>query len=275
MGSAMPSRLLFLLAVAAYLLAVRALAGHPHVQVTEELRVALPRFVQVLMAGGDRYLAANVASIRAVVAATEKMNPDNFRIQGRVQQDASWFNPAHEDNYYVAAAILPWVGELDAGQAVLRRAAEVRRFDFQPAFFYAFNIYHFLRDPAAAAAVLEKAAPYIRSEGDRITMENLAIIWAERGYEPARALRIVEASAASARSGGFKSYLLLRAKRLRGLLALQEAAEKFKAGHDRPPRDLKELVTARLIDSIPQDPFGYGYGLDANGVPILLSTLQK
>lgn len=268
-------RLLFLVAVGGYFFAVRLLGAYPHAEVSDELRVALPRFVQVLMTGGDRFLAANVSSIRAIVAATEKMNADNFHIQARLQQDAAWFNPSHEDNYYVAAAILPWANELDAAQTVLQRATEARHFDFQPPFYYAFNIYHFKRDPAAAAEVLVKAAPHIRSENNRITMENLAIIWTERGYESSRALRIVEAAATSARSGGFKSYLLLRAKRLRGLLDLQTAAEKFSAERHRPLRDINELVQAGLIDSLPQDPFGYGYGLDANGVPILLSTLLK
>lgn len=270
-----PFRLLFLLAVVGYFLSVRVLSEHRHKDISDELRVALPRFVQVLMTGGDRFLAANVSSIRAIIAAPEKMAADDFHIQARLQQDAAWFNPSHEDNYYVAAAILPWYNELDAAQAVLQRASDARRFDFQPPFYYAFNLYHFKRDPAAAAEVLVKAAPHIRSENNRITMENLAIVWTERGYEPSRALRIVEASAASARSGGFKSYLLLRAKRLRGLLALQAAAEKFKRERQRPLRDINELVQAGFIDSLPQDPFGFGYGLDANGVPILLSTLRK
>lgn len=270
-----PFRLLFLLAVVGYFLSVRVLSEHRHKDISDELRVALPRFVQVLMTGGDRFLAANVSSIRAIIAAPEKMAADDFHIQARLQQDAAWFNPSHEDNYYVAAAILPWYNELDAAQAVLQRASDARRFDFQPPFYYAFNLYHFKRDPAAAAEVLVKAAPHIRSENNRITMENLAIVWTERGYEPSRALRIVEASAASARSGGFKSYLLLRAKRLRGLLALQAAAEKFKRERQRPLRDINELVQAGFIDSLPQDPFGFGYGLDENGVPILLSTLRK
>jgi hypothetical protein len=40
---------------------------------------------------------------------------------GKLQRDIAWFNPAHEDNYYIAAAILPWNGQVDAAQYVCAR----------------------------------------------------------------------------------------------------------------------------------------------------------
>ena len=44
----------------------------------------------------------------------------------------SWLNPAHEDNYYVATATLPWNGQVDAAQMILRRATLARQKDSQP-----------------------------------------------------------------------------------------------------------------------------------------------
>lgn len=255
--------------------ALGRLNGVPHAGVVQEMQVALPRFVQVAMAGGDRYLAANLATWRALVASTENMQKDNYAIQGRLQADAAWLNPSHEDNFYVAAAILPWYGELEAAQYVLRRASESRPYDWQPALYYAFNIYHFERDPARAAQWLQKAAPQIPSEDNRYMLEGVAVSWFEKGYQPATAVKVIESMAETARSGGFKKFLLLRAERLRTLLTLQEAGESYRTRYGKPIRSLQDLVDARLIGAVPADPFGFGFGVNAEGIPVLLTTPSK
>lgn len=264
--------LMRLLALGLFVLSVNRLGGIKPVGVVEELQVALPRFVQVMMAMGDRYLAANIATFRAMVASTSEMKEENFRVQGQVQRDAAWLNPAHEDNYYVAAAILPWHGQFEAAQDVLALAMEARPYDWQPAFYYAFNLYYIKKQPIAAADVLLKAAPKVGNERNRMMMESLAYGWYEKGYEPHAALNLLEASAKTARVGMLRRYLLLRAERLRGLLRLQEAAALFRNRHGRPPGQLDELVKSGFIDRIPDDPFGNGYGLNQQGEPVLLRT---
>jgi tetratricopeptide (TPR) repeat protein len=267
--------ILGIVGVLLYGTALWRLNGVPHAGVVQEMQVALPRFVQVAMAGGDRYLAANMATWRALVASTENMQKDNYVIQGRLQADAAWLNPSHEDNFYVAAAILPWFGELEAAQYVLRRASESRPYDWQPALYYAFNIYHFERDPARAAQWLQRAAPKIPSENDRYILEGIAVSWFEKGYQPATALKVIESMAATARSGGFKKYLLVRAERLRSLVTLQEAGERYRTRYGKRIRSLQDLVDARLIAAIPVDPFGFGFGVNAEGTPVLLTTPPK
>jgi hypothetical protein len=49
---------LALVGMVIYALAVSRLAEAPRRPALEEMRVAVPRFAQVLLAGGDRYLAA-------------------------------------------------------------------------------------------------------------------------------------------------------------------------------------------------------------------------
>lgn len=254
---------------ACYVIAVHRLGQVPRADVSEEMQVALPRFIQVVLAGGDRYLAADVATFRALVASTEKMRSDNYAVQAQVQRDAAWLNPAHEDNYYVAAAILPWNGQFDAGQEVLARAMAARPWDWNPPFYFAFDLYHLKRQPVAAANVLLRAAPMVRSEQNRMAMEGLAYAWYERGYDTASALKMLELSAESARSGALKSYLVIRAARLRSLLQLQEAAARFAEKTGRPLHSLDELVTHGLIDRLPVDPFGVGYALNEKGEPVL------
>lgn len=244
----------------------------PRTNVVQEMQVALPRFVQVGLAGGDRYLAANIDGFRALVASTEHMQAENFKIQGRVQQDVAWLNPAHEDNYYIAAAILPWYGEVDAAQDVLLRAIDARPFDWQPIFYYAFNLYYFKKDPASAAQWLLKASPRATDQNDRFAIENVAARWFEKGYEPRVAIGVVESMANQSHEGGFKRYLKTRVERLRILETLQEAAVQFKSRTGQPLHDLQELVNAGLIHALPVDPFGFGYVVDKDGQPVLLNA---
>src|SRR5690606_35666466 len=122
----------------------------------------------------------------------------------------SWLNPGHEDNYYVAAAILPWVGEVDAAQNVLARASLARRYDYQPAFYYGFNQLHFRGDAAGASAWLREAAEHLPEGNNRIQMQNLAAIWLEKTQDIDLAIRVVEAMAEQAKRRDFKHYLELR-----------------------------------------------------------------
>ncbi len=261
-----------LIAVLLYAAAINHLNNIPRTSVVQEMQVALPRFVQVGLAGGDRYLAANIDGFRALVASTDRMQADNFRIQGRVQQDVAWLNPAHEDNYYIAAAILPWNGEVDAAQNVLLRAIAARPFDWQPIFYYAFNLYHFKRDPVAAAQWLLKASPRAANQNDRFAIESLAARWFEKGYEPRLAIGVIEGMANQSRDSGFKRYLKTRVARLRSLETLRKAAVQFQSNTGRPLRELQELVSAGLIQALPVDPFGFGYAVDNEGQPILLNA---
>ena len=97
--------LLALVSALVFVATAERLKSAPRQSVSVEMQVAMPLFVQVFMAMGDRHLAANIAAIRALVVAPEKMRPEEFRILAKVQEDVSWLNPAHEDNYYIAFAL--------------------------------------------------------------------------------------------------------------------------------------------------------------------------
>ncbi len=254
-----------LLCAAAFLAGAQFLKTAPRQTVEVEMQVALPLFVQVAMTVGDRYLAANLAAIRALVASTEKMKADDYAILARVQQDVSWLNPAHEDNYYIAAAILPWVGEIDATQAILARAAKSRPFDYQPAFYYAFHLLHFKGDAAAASAALRDAAEHMPEGDDRLNMQNLAAIWLDRAQDIELSIRVVQAMAQQSKRRDFRAYLEQRVTRLKNLKALRAAAAVFVERTGRTPVSPEELVEAGLIPTIPADPFGFGFAVTKSG----------
>lgn len=254
-----------------YGFAARHLASMPRETVAAELLVTLPRFAQVTMAAGDRHLAANLAGFRVLVASTERMSKEDYAVQARLQQDIAWLNPAHEDNYYIAASILPWSGEVDASQYVLKRAVGARPFDWYPLFLYGFGLYHFKHDPAEGARWLLVGAERATVPQDQWVLQNIAAKWIEKGYETRMAANLVESMASSAPSGSFKKYLHLRAVRLGDLARLRDLADTYARLKGRKLSRLDDLVSAGLLESLPRDPLGLGYDLDPEGRPILRS----
>lgn len=234
-----------------------------------ELLVALPRFAQVAIAGGDRHLAANLAGFRVLVASTMRMRPEDYAVQARLQRDIAWFNPAHEDNYYIAAAILPWSGHVDAAQEVLQRAGDRRTFDWQPLFYRGFGHYYFLKDPARGAQLLLDGVPRAMDQQDAWALQNLAARWIERGYDGRTAASMVGAMAKSSPSGAFRNYLNARSERIRILEDLRDAAKLYRERTGRPLERLEDLVDARIVDSLPSDPLGVGFAVGSDGVPAM------
>lgn len=257
---------LLVLLIALFVLSVFQLDRWPSRPVSSEMVVALPKLVQVLFAGGDRYLAANLGGIRALVADTQNMNQDQFRILARVQEDVAWLNPAHEDNYYIASAILPWNGQLDAAQFVLHQAIDARPFDMWPSFYFAFHIYHFKQDPLTAAEWLRFGSTRTMDEHESLLLNDIASRWVRNGTDRKSAIGILTAMANAARSGGFSAHLRKHVKRLENLLLLEDAAKRFQGRYGRMPESIELLLSESLIEGgHPVDPFGARYLLKADG----------
>jgi len=266
---------LLLLGALAFAFATDRLASVKRVDPSPELAVALPLFVQVAMAGGDRHLAANMAFVRALVTESQRMTADDYRLLAKIQRDVAWLNPAHEDNYYIAAAILAWNREVNAAQYVLRRAAQARPFDYQPSFFYSFNLYYFDKDPVAASAWLREAAEKLDDPNERLAMRNFAARWLDRSKDLELAIRVIEAMATHERRPDFRKYLLRRVERLRILAGLREAADRYRRQTGQPLKQIDQLVAAGLIDAVPADPFGFGFAVGKDGDPIILNVKRK
>lgn len=257
--------LLALLGALGFVMVLPALYTSSRPLVSPEMEVALPRFVQVLMAAGDRFLAANLAAFRALVVSTESMTSENYRILGIVQSDAAWLNPAQEDNYYIAAAILPWAGEVAATQYILRQATEARPFDSGPPFYYAFNELHFLKRPVEAAKWLLIAADHSKDQMEQIQLQQVAALWVSKGEDKEFSIRLHRQMAKATRHKPFARFLEKRAQRLENLLLLDRAIDSYQELAGRPPSKLQQLVDKSILPAIPADPFGVSYTIGSKG----------
>lgn len=264
--------LLALLCFATHALLVPALYARPRPPVSSDMEVALPRSAQIVMALGDRYLAANLAGFRALVAATEKMSAENYHVLALVQSDIAWLNPAHEDNYYIAAPVLPWNGEVAAAQYILRRASDARPFDWQPPFYYAFNALHFLKNQKDGVEWMQIAAEHTQDEKEKLQLQQMAAIWVSKGEDPEFAIRWHRAMAKGTRYKSFARFLEKRADRLDNLLAISRAVTQYQARFGKPPAQIKDLVDHALLPSLPVDPFGMKYAIDGHGKPVAIDA---
>lgn len=230
----------------------------------EVLRVRLPLLVQLLYSGGDPYLAANLNVFRSVVVDTGVTERETYRIQGQLQMDAARLNPLHEDNYYLAAAILPWNGQVEASQNVLLPAANARKWDMWPAFYYAFNAMYFERDMTKAGHWAEVAAQ--RHPRNAPALRSMAAAWYERQNDSAVALDVLRNMYAQSRDKDFRQLLGWRIARLEGLLALRAALAEYRKQHQGElPASWEQLIGYGGLKVFPEDPLGAGYTLDASG----------
>lgn len=243
--------------------------------VYEEMHVVLPPVAQLLMTGGDQYLAAHLSAVRALVSSPNDMTAEQFKVLGLVQRDAARFNPLHFDNYFIAAAVLPWYGEVDAGREVLRRAAEARTFDSLASFHYAFLLYHFDKDPIAGAAWLEKAAERATSEEERLMFVQMASSWLAKASNLEQSIAMIRGFARQAAYPRFRDFLNRRADRLELLRGLRQAADTYRQRAGQPLVSLDQLVTSGVLPELPVDPFRRGFALDDKGTVVFAETLKR
>lgn len=242
---------------------------HPAPQASLGLQVSLPLFVQIALAGGDRFAAANVGVFRALVAASENQDDAGLAVQAAIQRDVSQLNPGHEDNYYLAAASLTGTALHEAGQQVLRRAIDARPFDFVPPFFYGVHRMHYDADPLEGAKWMQVAALRAKNETDRIGLEKTAVRWIQKGQDPAMAAAVLDAMAKEARNNTLRQYITKRAQQARGLLELVTASSRYEAQKGRKPAALEDLLRSGVLRQLPEDPLGVGYEIGADGKPAI------
>lgn len=267
----LPLWLAALLAVGLYAASVAQLSPLPRPQQPDVLRVRLPLLLQVLQAGGDRYLAADLNVIRSATVGGGVTDSETYRIQAAIQRDAARLNPLHEDNYYIAAAIVPWQGYVAEAQEILRLASNARSWDMMPPFFYAFNAAYFEHEYEKAGQWAEQAAQ--RAGGSNATaLRAMAAKWYERGDDPQQAIEMIERIKLLSQDAKVLPLLDARIQRLRGLKTLRAAAQAYRQQTGKPAMQLQDLVDAGVLADIPADPLKIGYLIDGAGTPQLATT---
>ena len=223
-----------------------------------EGRVVISASVLLTLFGGDRFLAANLETMRLAATGVDWGRADTSYLI-RAQQEVAELNPCHEDNYYLANGLLTWGGADREGTEVLRRAMQCRFWDELPAFFYGFNQAFFNKDIPEASRALELAAQ--RATHNAAGFRKLAVmLQAESFADEKLAVNYLIQQRDAASDPKLHGMLDKRVIRLQGLVDLREAQRHFEAANGAL-QNLDQLVEAGLLAALPEDPLRLGYEL--------------
>lgn len=246
----------------------------PREKATEQINVAISPLMQIILSGGDSYLAANLAAFRATVVAVQDLDPADYQILAKVQDDASLMNPAQGDNYYIAQGILPWIGLPHTAIDILERATPARPRDFMPPYFLGFDYMYF-------EGKFDQSGKYYLAAANRVggknrdALLNHAAKFMEKSDDPATAIQFITGLIKATRDRGLRQFLQVRIVRLERLIQLREASAKYRQQFQRPPEKLDDLITSSIMPNLPEDPLGIGYRLDENGVPQITFQIRR
>lgn len=247
-------------AVLLFLLCVQLTAHTPRpfkAVVQDRVVVAAP--IELMLTGGDRFLAANMEAIRSAATGPADDRDDTlYRI--RTHQVASQLNPCHEDNLYLGNAMLSWGGAVNEGSDILRRSTECRFWDEYPPFFYGFNLHFFYKNEAEASRMFAVAAQ--RSKQNRLVMEKTAIMIAAGQFNDEKlALDYIRHEHDRSSDPKLRQSLQKRIVRLEGLMVLRDAQHRFEQRFGRPLTSPAQLIESGILSQFPVDPLGLGYEL--------------
>lgn len=211
---------------------------------------------QIILYAGDRFLAANIETIRAT-ASVSSTGTNEFIISAH--KGVSRLNPCHEDNYWIGNASLSWGGAQDDGFEILHNAMHCRYWDEWPAFFHGFNKYFFEKDTEAARHAIELAAQ--RSHQNAAAFRNFSLMIAvEKLDDIGMAIKMLEHERdLPTTDPDLRGMLDMRVVRLQGLLALRNAQKAFETQFNTPLTAPQELLDRGLLTAFPEDPLGHGY----------------
>jgi hypothetical protein len=228
-----------------------------HLEFNTLSQVVIPAPAQVVLYGGDRFLAADVEAIRAATS-----NPGIQEREGgyrlRAHQVVSRLNPCHEDNYWLGNAALSFGGAADAGTEILGRASQCRFWDEMPPFLYGFNQRFFNLDIQRARKSMELAAD--RATVNAPGFRQAAIMMTISAIKDANAaIAMLHYELERARDAGLRVILNKRIERLRGLVILREAKKDFEDRFKKQLESPVQLIEFGILKSFPKDPLQLGY----------------
>ena len=189
------------------------------------------------------------------------IQPENMNMY-RTLVTATQLDPYNMDAYYFAQASFTWEHKrINEVNALLEQGMKYRTWDSWIPFYLGFNYAYFLKDYQKGATYLQRAAEL--SQNPLFT--KLAARYFYESRQTELGLAFLDAMIAQAKDKAVKLTLQARRKALLAVITLERALTDFQSRKGRSARDLNELVSAGLINSIPEDPYGGKFFIDESG----------
>lgn len=188
--------------------------------------------------------------------------PPEYFNMFKMIESAVLLDPYNMDAYYFAQAAFTWeVGRAQEVNSLLSYGMKYRTWDWYLPYFKGFNQAYFLRDYKGAAESMKKAAELSGNE----LFSNLAARYFYESGHNELGIAFLRSMMTKEHDPKVKKIFALRLDALEKTEKLEAAVKLYASQKGHKPKSLHELVRAGFIESIPSDPYGGRFYLDAKG----------
>lgn len=180
-----------------------------------------------------------------------------------VLEASTGLDPYFFDPYYFANAHLAWGGNMiREANRILEKGSRFRDWDWRLPFYLGFNEFYFLQEDEEASVNLMEAS---RRPGASPLFASLASKLAFKERRTENAISFLEQMIGKTDDDAVKKEFETRLEALRSIDQLEKAVGRYRAKFGRMPRSLDEMITKKVLDSLPHDPLGGKFYVDSRG----------
>lgn len=183
-------------------------------------------------------------------------------------------DPYFEQSYLLAQSELSWVCRRpERGNHILNIANQKRFWDFRPAYYKGFNYYYFMNDFHNAAIAFSESS---QKEKAPLLVTLLASRFSARSGQTEAALQLMQQMLQSPdMEEKHKKELQDRISALNGILLIEQAIEAYTKLFGESPQNLNMLLEKKIINKLPENPYGKPYEYDKKNGRIIFDHAEK
>ena len=223
---------------------------------------------------GYHTLGADIVWLKTLQVLGKKRNSEHeYEWMYHAIDVITTLDPLYVYPYYVGGVVLTNLGHrVDLSNQILEKGHKENLAEWNLPFLLGYNHYFILGDAEKGAEYIGLAA---RTSGAPEFLPGLATrMYAEAG-NPDVALQFLDALWKENPDLVMRENLEIRAKEVmveRDLRILEKAVKQFQQTYAKLPTGLLDLLTAGLLDHLPEEPFGGTYRMDAQTGEVFSST---
>lgn len=262
-GSIILLTLSFLFFLSAYLCARTKIYDHRTdvAEIHANASQLSPKVIRIL-AGEFKGIMANYLLLEAatVIGAHNKLNAEDYKAISRLFQQSMVLDPYFKQTYSLIQATLPWEAKMpEKAIELLKISSRHRSWDWLPDFYIGFDYFYHLNDNLNGSKYLMEAS---KKPGTSPLLGLLGARLSQKSGQTKAGIVFLKTMYKNEENEDTKKQIKQRLNALKGVLILEEAIEKFTLRFDRSPKKLDELITSKILSTIPENPYYDTYYYD-------------
>ncbi|MCF6266659.1 MAG: hypothetical protein L3J57_08965 [Desulfuromusa sp.] len=211
----------------------------------------------------DFQLLQGIFFIGDKIDRQEKITALDWDYFTRIIKAVIKLDPYFYDTYHFSTGMLTWgSGRFQDAIDILKYGRQFNPDDFRFPYHIGFIYFYFLHDAQKGAQYFEIAS---KIPGAPPILASLASRLAYYKGNYTFAINLLQRMLSAERSPEIRQYYQKRLTALQGALLIEKAVQKFKIDFLRLPDSIQELIDKKILETLPQDPYGGEYILLESG----------